>query len=99
MPFKKADKNINRSGRPVGSSERVQKIRDKLLDLIDENYDSMKLEFGKFSAKDKFLILDKLLRYVMPSPEPINILDAMTEKDLDRLIDHLKKQIHDKAEN
>jgi len=87
--FKKGESG-NPNGRPPGQSQRVKELRNRIFELVEADFDMLQSEFQNLNGKDKFLILDKLLRHCMPSPEPINLLDGLTEDDLDKLISYVK---------
>ena len=94
--FKKGDERINRAGRPPGSTERVKQLRERIGQLIDESYtiDEIKADLDKLKPAERLTLFDKLLRHILPPPAPENLLDGLSDSDLDKLIDYLKKQLN-----
>jgi hypothetical protein len=92
MPFSKDDPHINRAGRPPGSTARVNELRERISQVIDECYDidQIKADLKELKPVERLNLLDKLLKHVLPGPPPENLLDGMSEPDLDRLINYLK---------
>ncbi len=92
--FKKGESG-NPGGRPPGQSEKVKELRDKITKLVDSNFETLQSEFDKMNGKDKFHALDRLLKFVLPPPIGENILDSLSDADLDKLISYLRRQINE----
>lgn len=94
MPFEKGDKRINRKGRKPGTTnERIKELREKIYDLVNENYETLQIEFKSMKGKEKFQALSQLLKFCLPPPPSEDLLKSLSDSDLDILIEHLRKQI------
>ena len=96
MAFVKNDDRINRKGRPPGASLEVKKIRTAINEILSENLPKIKADILKLKPVERLNFLEKLLRLTLPPPPPENLLDGMSDSDLDKLISFLKKEIHEK---
>lgn len=57
----------NPNGRPKGATNKITSdMRQILKSFFADNIEQMKDEFAKMDAKDKFLILERLLPYILP---------------------------------
>ena len=89
-------KSGNPQGKKPGTPNQVtKKIREKIQLIIDEHFqlDDIKKDLEKLEPKDRLTFLDKLLRHVLPPPPPENMLDGMSDTDLDKLIIYLKNEL------
>ena len=86
----------NPNGRPPGSTERVKELRDRISQVVDECFSlaSIKDDLRGLKPVERLNLLDKLLRHVLPAVPSENLLDGLSDSDLDKLIIHLKKQLN-----
>ena len=90
--FKKGESG-NPRGRPPGQSQQVKALRVKIYDLVETNLETFQSEFNKLTGREKFQALDRLLKHLLPPPPSENLLDGLSDQDLDRLISYLKENI------
>ncbi|MCR4931505.1 MAG: hypothetical protein K5918_03590 [Bacteroidales bacterium] len=57
----------NPNGRPKGSPNKITKeLRSFVADLLDENREQIIEDFKKISPKERLLILERYMQYVIP---------------------------------
>jgi hypothetical protein len=84
-----AGKSGNESGRPRGARGRTSEvIRDNIRRFLARNISSLQKDYDKLDPKDRLLLYERLLKFVVPSPE--FSLNKLSDTDLDILIDRLK---------
>ena len=84
----------NPAGKPPGTTKEIRKIRAALTEIINDNLGKIKEDLAGMKPYQRLTFIEKLLRYVIPGPPAENILDGLSDQDLDRLINHLKKQLN-----
>jgi hypothetical protein len=68
----------NPNGRPPGVPNKITaEVRSFLSDLISNNLDQLKKDFQSLEAKDRLIITERLLSYVIPN---IQILRSLRRK-------------------
>jgi hypothetical protein len=90
MPFKKGDKNINRSGRPRGSTNRssemmkvnVARAANLGLDYLKEDYERLRKE----DPRGALNLLMKLLEYNIPK---LKSVDMNVEGEINQKIEEI----------
>lgn len=93
--LKKGQTN-NPNGRPKGTPNKVTSdLRDCVKVFVDKNMKNMQVEFDKLEGKDKLLFLEKMMQYVLPKQQAMQI-DATVE---DRLTDAQVNQLFEKIMN
>jgi len=94
MPFKPGDKNINRNGRPKGSSNRSSEMmKVNLARAINMGLDFLKEDYQEIRKKDpaKALhLLTKLMEYSLPKMKSV---DVQMEADVKSTINEIKVEI------
>ena len=81
----------NKSGRPIGAKGKTSEvIRDSIRRFLARNLSSLQRDYDKLDAKDRLLLFERLLKFVVPSPE-LDI-SKLNEQQLDQLIDRLKEK-------
>ncbi len=89
MPFKKGDENINRKGRKAGTANKTtNELREMVTQVIADNWDVFKTDIKKMDSDRRVLLMDRLLRHVLPAP--LHPLDRLTEDEFKELIHDLK---------
>lgn len=87
--------NIAGKGRPKGSkNKQTERIRQFFADFMDKHMDELDDAFSELEAKDKFKFLIDMAKFVIPSLKSIelgNILDALSDKDFEKLLSRLKE--------
>jgi len=79
--------NIN--GRPRGAKGKTSEvIRDSIRKFLAKNITSLQKDYDKLEPKDRLLLYERLLKFVVPSPE--FDLGKLSEQDLDLIIERLK---------
>jgi len=72
MPFKKNDKNINRSGRKKGVKNKITKdLREAINNFLQENYETVTIKFNDLSPRDQMKFFLELLQYAIPKLQNI----------------------------
>ena len=68
MPFTKNDKNINRSGRKNGSTNKTtHEIRTKYLELIENNFDQLETDIKTLKASERVKAIIELSKFILPT--------------------------------
>ena len=68
MPFIKNDKNINRSGRKNGSTNKTtHEIRTKYLELIENNFDQLETDLQTLKASERVKAIIELSKFILPT--------------------------------
>ncbi|MFZ4402457.1 MAG: hypothetical protein ACOYO1_20690 [Bacteroidales bacterium] len=64
----KAGIRNNPNGRPKGSQNKVTtELKEKVLMFIDNNFDQLQADFNTVDAKDRLIIMERLLKYAIPT--------------------------------
>ena len=80
MPFTKGDKNINRSGRKSGSTNKTTtEIRKKYLELIENNFEQLETDLKSLRASERVKAIIELSK-----------LENMTIQTIDELLDFIE---------
>ena len=87
----------NPNGRPKGKPNKVTaEMKEKIQLFVESNFETIQKDFDNVDAKDRLIIFERLLKYVIPAkveqenispeevPEQINIIIDGTRIDLDR---------------
>ena len=72
MPFEKGDPRINRKGRPIGSKN---KLREKIITLVESEIDEMLACIHEMKPKDRVDVLLQLLEFALPKYGRIDSTD------------------------
>ncbi len=67
MPFTKGDKNINRKGRTTGSKGVTTEIRNKYLQLIENNFDQLETDLQTLKASERVKAIIELSKFILPT--------------------------------
>ena len=67
MPFSKGDKNINRAGRIKGSNSATTEIRNKYLQLIENNFEQLEKDLKTLRASERVKAIIDLSKFVLPT--------------------------------
>ena len=68
MPFTKGDKNINRSGRKSGSTNKTTtEIRKKYLELIENNFEQLETDLKSLRASERVKAIIELSKFILPT--------------------------------
>ena len=68
MPFTKNDKNINRSGRKNGSTNKTtHEIRAKYLELIENNFEQLESDLQTLKASERVKAIIELSKFILPT--------------------------------
>ena len=85
----------NPNGRPKGKPNKVTaEMKEKIQLFVESNFETIQKDFDNVDAKDRLIIFERLLKYVIPAkveqenispeevPEQINIIIDGTRIDL-----------------
>ena len=67
MPFTKGDKNINRNGRTTGSKGVTTEIRNKYLQLIENNFEQLEQDLQTLKASERVKAIIELSKFILPT--------------------------------
>ena len=68
MPFTKGDKNINRSGRKSGSTNKTTtEIRKKYQELIENNFEQLETDLKSLRASERVKAIIELSKFILPT--------------------------------
>lgn len=86
----------NPNGRPKGSkNKKTETIRETFIDFVEKNLDRLQKDFDSLEPKDRFKYLFEMTKFFLPSLKAVefgNVLDEMSEKDFETLIEKLKNE-------
>lgn len=89
MPKKGITNNPN--GRKKGvPNKSTNELRGLLQNFIEQNIEQLQADFNNLEPYQKLTILEKYLKFVLPPI--INDLSQLSERDLDILIEKLKRE-------
>lgn len=87
----------NPNGRPKGKPNKVTgDVRRWLVELIDGNRAQIKKDLKALSPKDRLLVLEKLMQYVVPKQQATTLevdYSKMTDAQLTNIVEQLTQSI------
>lgn len=87
----------NPNGRPKGKPNKVTgDVRRWLAELIDGNRAQIKKDLKALSPKDRLLVLEKLMQYVVPKQRATTLevdYSKMTDAQLTNIVEQLTQSI------
>jgi len=98
MGLKKGQTN-NAAGRPPGTPNKTTaEMRSWVSDLLGKNLKKLESDFNNLESKERFLIAEKLLQYVVPKQQAISAqidLNRLSDEQLDMIINELTSNLSD----
>ncbi|GAB2774296.1 hypothetical protein GCM10027275_16660 [Rhabdobacter roseus] len=96
MPFQPTQSG-NPKGRPRGSSNKASSdLRKAVLELLDNNWDSIQTDLKRVTARDRLNFIEKLLGYALPKLQSVEVsaeltsrIEGLSDDQLNRLIDKI----------
>jgi hypothetical protein len=96
------DERRNYKGRPKGKPNKsVEDIREKLREFLrgqvpelGKIFKQLKDDRTRAGAREQLAIIERMIKHVLPPPPPENLLDGMSDQDLDTLIAYLQKRMN-----
>lgn len=93
-------KTNNPNGRPKGVPNKVtSNLREWINKFLEDNQEQIKSDWKRLDPRDRITLFEKLLKYSIPVLQATAItteFDKLSEEDLDKIIDNLKKTAHEK---
>ena len=93
---KKDDGRGRLGGRTAGTPNKVTgTVKEWIASLIDKNREQMELDLAQLEPKDRLLILERLMQYVVPKQQAVGIesqtpiAKPMTMEEAQRIIAEL----------
>ena len=93
---KKDDGRGRLGGRAAGTPNKVTgTVKEWIASLIDKNREQMELDLAQLEPKDRLLILERLMQYVVPKQQAVGIesqtpiAKPMTMEEAQRIIAEL----------
>jgi len=84
-------------GRPKGTPNRVTaELRDWISFFIHDNKEKIQEDFNSLNPRDRVVLFEKLLKYALPVLQTTTLqtdFERMTDAELDKVIDELKKTV------
>jgi len=96
MAFKKGQSG-NSDGRPPGAKDKKNtELRERVISILDKNFtdEAIATDLKSLKSIERLNILLKLLEFALPKLRTMELLtdfDRLSDEDLDRIIDELKK--------
>lgn len=83
----------NPKGRPAGKPNKTtSEVKNLLLAFVSTNLDTLQTDFNKLDSVQRLNFFEKVLKFVIPTQrEEVTDLEKLTDEQLDRIIDELKK--------
>lgn len=95
MSRQKNDGKGRLGGRTKGTPNKVTKTaREWLTALVDKNRRQIERDLKQLEPKERLLILEKLLQYVIPKKQAVNTsvsLESLSDEQLNFIIDEITK--------
>lgn len=90
MIYKKGETG-NKRGRPIGAKNKVNaNLKQLLQKLCEEEFENVKQAFQELNGKDKIVMYEKLLQYILPKALNTNVnLNELTENQINTIIEKL----------
>lgn len=100
MPPPKGRTN-NPNGRPKGSKNKVTtELKEWISELIDQNRELFLKDLIALEPKDRLVIIEKLMQYVIPKATESKIsFDSLSDSQLNKIIDNITNSIEDDNDN
>lgn len=93
MAFEKG-KSGNPDGRPKGAGNKVNtKVKALITNLVENSFESVKLEFDQLEGRDKVRLWVDMLPYLVPKMQSVQAgfdFERLSDEDLDAIINELK---------
>lgn len=90
-------KTNNPNGRPKGVPNKVTKsVRAFIGEVIDKNRRQMVRDLKALEPKDRLIILEKLMQYIIPKQQAQSIdITALTDEQLTSVINEISNNLGD----
>ena len=96
------DERRNTQGRPKGvPNKKAEKIRQQIAKFLEGKTPELVTLWKALgdpktrpAARERLAFFERLLRHVLPAPKTGDILEDMSEQDMDKLIDYLRKNLN-----
>ncbi len=90
-------KTNNPNGRPKGVPNKVTKsVRAFIGEVIDKNRRQMVRDLKALEPKDRLIILEKLMQYIIPKQQAQSIdITALTDEQLTSVINEISNNLAD----
>jgi hypothetical protein len=90
-------KTGNPNGRPKGSPNKVtSSVKMWISQLIDDNRAQLEKDIKQLEPKDRILVLEKLMQYVIPKMQTVEAkvdLNDLSDAQIDRIINNINENI------
>jgi len=74
-------KTNNPNGRPAGTPNRITAdLREYLKQLLSDNLDQFSEDFEQLEPKDRLIIMERFLSYILPKLSGITIKEEMVDE-------------------
>lgn len=92
-------KTNNPNGRPKGVPNKVTKsVRVFIGEVIDKNRRQMVKDLKALEPKDRLIILEKLMQYIIPKQQEQSIdITTLTDEQLNSVINEISNNLGDEA--
>lgn len=92
-------KTNNPNGRPKGVPNKVTKsVRGFIGDVIDKNRRQITKDLKALEPKDRLIILEKLMQYIIPKQQAQSIdINSLNDEQLDMLITQITNNLDDET--
>lgn len=95
MARQKNDGKGRIGGRAKGTPNKITStFREYLTALLNENRKQIEADLKALDPKERLLLLEKLMQYVIPKQQAVNTtieFDSLSDEQLDYLIDEITK--------
>jgi len=80
----------NPGGRPAGKPNRsTEELRGVVQSFVEVNIENIQSDFDVLEPKDRLAFIERMFKHLLPPPLT---LERLSEEDLERLIESLKKK-------
>ena len=103
MARQKNDGRGRLGGRAKGTPNKVTgSVKDWISQVIDRNRRQMERDIEALEPKDRLMMLEKLMQYVIPKQQAVKAeidFNQLSDEQLDALVDELTKGMNNDADS
>ena len=98
MGLKKGQTN-NRAGRPAGTKNKINsETKNWIKEIVDGSREQFIVDLRTVDAKDRLLILERLMKYIVPSLSAVSVENQIAAEysELEKILDKCPEDVIDR---